>query len=157
MSQLNSTTYAAIQIEGLQQMHISPLRADSMVGIVTRDSRSGVWIGLLVDEKFYPLVMWKHTIGREYLHASVETACTQVQDAINALTPALVAETMQIARTLDPLCAAVDADCISAASPRQCPIHGDTAIESETMPGTWWCRVRLPNGQRCTEMLQIAA
>lgn len=40
---------------------------------------------------------------------------------------------------------------------RQCPIHGDTAIESETMPGTWWCRVRLPNGQRCTEMLQIAA
>ena len=40
-----------------------------------------------------------------------------------------------------------------AASTRRCPTHGDTAIESETMPGTWWCRVRLPNGQRCMKRL----
>jgi len=78
------SSYVVISIEGLQQSHISPIGPNSEVGITTRDGYSGAWIGLVVDAKFYPLVMWKHTIGREYLHASVEAACRQVQAAIDS-------------------------------------------------------------------------
>lgn len=135
MSTTNSTTFTEIKIDRLQYQHIN-LRADSTVGIVTRESMSGVWIGLLVDGRFLPLVKWAHTVGREYLHASVEAACTQVQDAITSLTPAtpepvavafnsdaLIADAhypdgsprwalptvIQIATILDRLCESVDA------------------------------------------------
>ena len=130
-----ATTFTEIKIDRLQYQHIR-LRSDSTVGIVTRESMSGVWIGLLVDGRFLPLVKWAHTVGREYLHASVEAACTQVQDAITSLTPAtpepvavafdsdaLIAEAhypdgsprwalptvIQIATILDRLCESVDA------------------------------------------------
>lgn len=160
MSTTNSTTFTIIQIAGLQYQHIT-VAADSMVGIVTREGMSGVWLGLLVDERFLPLVKWAHTVGREYLHAAVEDACKQVQDAINALTPAApvapVAETIQIASILDQLCEAVDAARLATNDSRwlnaidtawgwlleQDAVVYDAAthaltIESATRPGTFY-------------------
>ena len=82
-----TTTHCIIATPGLSNLVISPLRADSTVEIVEQERGYNLWIGLLVDGKFWPLVMWKHTVGRPEHHASVQAAYTLVQDAINSLKP----------------------------------------------------------------------
>jgi len=80
-----TTAHCIIATPGLSNLVISPLRADSTVEIAEQESGRNLWIGLLVDGKFWPLVMWKHASDRPFLREAVQAAYTLVQDTINSL------------------------------------------------------------------------
>lgn len=64
-----------------------PITATSTVELVTHDPDldGNIWYALLVDERYYNLLMWKHTIGRADRIELLEETCERVQDAITRL------------------------------------------------------------------------
>jgi hypothetical protein len=71
---------------GLAQTSIT-VSAESDVGIVERDVNGQVYVGILADERFIPLVLWKHTVGREQLVEAVEAVHNELKAAIAELRP----------------------------------------------------------------------
>ena len=61
-----------------------PITANSTVDLVTHDPdmNGNIWYALLVDEKYYNLLMWKHTIGRPDKVGLLEDILKRVQDAV---------------------------------------------------------------------------
>jgi len=78
---------------------INEPRLQATVITVTAESRAEIllytppgelantWYALLVDGRYYHLIMWKHTIGRAETIDSLDRVLVQVQRAIAALQP----------------------------------------------------------------------
>lgn len=64
-----------------------PITANSTVDLITYDPdmNGNIWYALLVDEKYYNLLMWKHTIGRLDKVELLEEITKRVQDAVMQL------------------------------------------------------------------------
>jgi len=83
--------------------HTIPITADSTAVLITHDplDSANTWCSLLVDNVYYHLVMWKHSIGRPEITAALDGALADVQAAILALgTPLAIVDTC-IARALE--------------------------------------------------------
>lgn len=88
--------------------------ADSTVELVKYDGGYNTFYALLIDGRHYNMVMWKHTIGRPEHMEALDRALQTVQDAIDALQPAPVAEAIAVADILDQLVIAVEVARVNA-------------------------------------------
>lgn len=81
-----SFAHVIIDVLGLSYASVT-VRPGSAVAVAQRDNGSNVWVGLAVGDDFFPLVIWKHTVGRPELDAAVKRAAAEVEAAIAALSP----------------------------------------------------------------------
>lgn len=83
------TTVITIETPGLISTVIT-VTAATVVEVAEQEIGSTLYVGLLVGARFYPLVMWKHTVGRPEHLTAIEAARQAVADAAAALAaPAL--------------------------------------------------------------------
>lgn len=86
MQLTTQTTTLTIRDPHLQTVVIT-VTAESSAEIVLDTPTSGgnTWMALAVDGRQYPLVLWKHSVGRPAVEEALSRALAEVQAAIGAL------------------------------------------------------------------------
>lgn len=77
-------THVTIELPGLTWQMI-PVTAESTAALGTHDGGYNDYAALLVDDRWYDLVMAKHVVGRPEIIAALTEALALVQAAIDAL------------------------------------------------------------------------
>jgi hypothetical protein len=86
---MQQTTTLTINESRLQPGIVITVNAQSTAEIVLYTPHDGgnTWYTLLIDGQHHYLVMWKHTVGRPEIEATLERVLHTVQQAIAALQP----------------------------------------------------------------------
>lgn len=82
----NDFTTIIINRAGLSYAQIA-VTADSSVALAEHSTGANDWYAILVDGRYYDLVMVKHTIGRPELVDAFNAALSEVESAVKALQP----------------------------------------------------------------------